>query len=325
MKKHRSLIIFSVILIFFLIFLAIISQGITFSQSQPEIRKISFLAGGKKGETWSKMEQGITQAASDYKVELTPVYLSKEDDVQEQIQMLEREVENGADAIVIAPVNSEDLEEPIRKAARSVPVVTIDSEIAGADDIPYIRCDNTALGETLSERMLNDPAKAEKPIALVSRNLSRTSCAERYQGAKSKLQEENVSFVEWPLPEDSTEAYNQLLTLLHGPSVSKVAAFDSDTSELVAKAEQELSPSGVTSVQIFGVGSTRQVVSYLEDHVISALGVQNEFNIGYLGLQKAVNILNKQSLQNTVIDYSIVNGEDLYTKENQRLLFPFSQ
>ena len=325
MKKYRSLIVFSVILIFYLIFLAIISQGITLSQAKTQIRKITFLEGGKKGETRSKMEQGITQAASDYKVELTPVYLSKENDAQEQIQMLEREVENGADAIVIAPVNSEDLEEPIRKASRSIPVIAIDSEIAGADDIPYICCDNIALGETLSERMLNDPAKIQKPIALVNRSLSRTSCAERYEGAKSKLQGENVSFVEWPLPEDSTEAYNQLLSLLRGSSVSKVAAFDSDTSELVAKAEQELSPSGVTSVQIFGVGSTRQAVSYLEDHVISALGVQNEFNIGYLGLQKAVNILNGQSLQNTVIDYSIVNGEDLYTKENQRLLFPFSQ
>ncbi len=45
---------------------------------------------------------------------------------------------------------------------------------------------------------------------------------------------------------------------------------------------------GVTTVDIFGVGRTNQVVSYLEEKVITSIGVQNEFNIGYLGVTTAV-------------------------------------
>ena len=65
-----------------------------------------FIARGIKTESWSTIEQGIEQAANDLNVEITSIYLSSENNVEEQVALLKREVQNGADAVMIAPVNS---------------------------------------------------------------------------------------------------------------------------------------------------------------------------------------------------------------------------
>ena len=44
------------------------------------------------------------------------------------------------------------------------------------------------------------------------------------------------------------------------------------------------------SVEIYGTGSTSKIISFLEDKVINATAIQNEFNIGYLGVKTAVSI-----------------------------------
>ena len=93
-----------------------LSGDSVWSPKQDETIQISFIARGKKTESWSTIEQGIEQAANDLNVEITPIYLSSENDASEQISLLNREVQNGADAVLIAPANSEDLRAPIEEA-----------------------------------------------------------------------------------------------------------------------------------------------------------------------------------------------------------------
>ena len=299
------------------------SSGPTaWNKKQKESYQISFIARGKKAESWSTIEQGVEQAANDLNVEITPIYLSSENNVGEQISLLRREVQNGADAVMIAPVNSTDLRAPIEAALEQVPVVAIESTVQELDGLPYIGCDNYALGKALGGEILLHGGKGKK-VAVLQSSLSCSSVAARYQGIVEVLQQNGIELSFWVIPDDPAQAYETAKQLLQDSSVNKAVALDGATLEALAKAEKDLSPPGVTTVEVYGVGRTNQVVSYLEEKVISSIGVQNEFNIGYLGVTEAVNrIKDVRGTGGTAVNFAIVNYADMYSPENQRLLFP---
>lgn len=321
MSKKKILVV-AIVFLLLGISLVRLSGDSVWSPKQDETIQISFIARGKKTESWSTIEQGIEQAANDLNVEITPIYLSSENDASEQISLLNREVQNGADAVLIAPANSEDLRAPIEEAQKHVPVVAIESTVAGMETLPYIGCDNVSLGQALGEEILASGGKGTK-VAILQSSLSCSSVKERYQGVLEVLQQYGMELGFWEIPDDPTQAYETAKTLLQRQDVNKAVALDGATLEAVARAEKELSPPGVTTVDIYGVGRTNQVVSYLEEKVITSIGVQNEFNIGYLGVEAAVDQIQGNEAESATINFAIVNSADMYSPENQRLLFPF--
>lgn len=145
MSKKKILVV-AIVFLLLGVSLVRLSGDSVWSPKQDETIQISFIARGKKTESWSTIEQGIEQAANDLNVEITPIYLSSENDASEQISLLNREVQNGADAVLIAPANSEDLRAPIEEAQKQVPVVAIESTVAGMETLPYIGATMSALG-----------------------------------------------------------------------------------------------------------------------------------------------------------------------------------
>ena len=106
-----------------------------------------------------------------------------------------------------------------------------------------------------------------------------------------------------------------------------MVALDGATLEAAAKAERDLKRAGGRQVEIYGLGRTDTVVSLLENGVISSLGVENEFNIGYLSIQTAVNQITRTnaSAPRTQVNFAIVDRTNMYNSDNQRLLFPLVQ
>ncbi|HAH78958.1 MAG TPA: LacI family transcriptional regulator, partial [Ruminococcaceae bacterium] len=57
--------------------------------------------------------------------------------------------------------------------------------------------------------------------------------------------------------------------------------------------------------------------------VISAVGVRNEYNIAYLGIKTAVVGIRRKKGENVQVNFIIADGTNLYSPENERILFPF--
>ena len=113
-----------------------------------------------------------------------------------------------------------------------------------------------------------------------------------------------------------------MLTGQNVPSV--VVAFDGSTLEVVAKAQRDLLAQGNRDfTDIYGIGRTNEAVALLEENIISSIAVQNEYNVGYLALQGAVDQINGKSVKGAVIQLAVVDNTNMYSSENQRLLFPF--
>ena len=116
--------------------------------------EISVIIRGKNTESWTTIKQGIDQAAKDLNCDVSFVTLSSENNTKEQVSLMQREIANGADAVVIAPVNTADLEQPVRAAMKSVPVVTMESTVATIPGLPCVSCDNYRLGCAIAGKLL---------------------------------------------------------------------------------------------------------------------------------------------------------------------------
>ena len=75
-------------------------------QEEEHIRQISYLyRSNSVDETQQAAKQGIDQAAKDYKCEITATAFDPAITAKEQKRLIEKEVENGAEAILIEPLD----------------------------------------------------------------------------------------------------------------------------------------------------------------------------------------------------------------------------
>lgn len=102
-------------------------------------------------------------------------------------------------------------------------------------------------------------------------------------------------------------------------------AEDADAEEAAAAWQGEASSreqEGKT-FRIYGIGNTLQTVTDLDNGLLQGFVYQNEFNMGYEGIQTLVDKEKKGYFTEQVnIKYKLVTQDTLYESDNERLLFP---
>lgn len=324
MKKRRKQISIILFLLLMLSFLLLLSDTL-WNEKDKRIYNISIITRGKNSESLMIMKQGIDQAASEMNVNISFVTLSEENNAVEQSELIEREIKNGVDAIIISPADYEKMTEPIENAMKKVPVILMESTVKSEHVLPSISCDNYKLGLSLGEEMVRI-GNTRRNVAIVKNDLECSSVKERYDGFMSVMDNTHNNCIFWDIPgETEADYYNEVKKLIEDNDVDAVVTFDAGMLEEVAEAKKDLSSVNKKKayVEIYGTGSTNKIISFLEDKIINATAMQNEFNVGYLGVKTAVYKINGKNIDNSAISSTVINSENMYSEENQRLLFPF--
>ncbi len=78
---------------------------------------------------------------------------------------------------------------------------------------------------------------------------------------------------------------------------------------------------------VFGIGSSTEVIYYLDTGVVECLVVPDEFNVGYQSLTEAAENMRHffRKMENHTLSYTVVHKEELFSKENQEIIFTMSQ
>ena len=324
MKKRRKQIAIILFVLLILSFLLLLSDTLL-NDKDKKTYNISIIVRGKNSESLMTMKKGIDQAASEMNVNINFITLSEENRVLEQTELIEEEIRNKADAIIIDPADYENMKEPIEKAMNKVPVILIESTVKSDRVLSSVSCDNYNLGVSLGKEMI-EMGNTRANIAIVKNNLECSSIKDRYDGFMSVMKDTENTFISWQfLGQEQQNYYFQAKKLLEDNAVDVVVIFDTGMLEMVAQEKKDLRSINKEKkfAEIYGTGSTNKIISFLEDKVISATGIQNEFNIGYLGVEAAVYRINGKDIKNNTISSTVINKRNMYSEENQRLLFPF--
>lgn len=268
-------------------------------------------------DEWGTLIQGIMQAEKDLKADVNYIYLSENDTAEDQIKAVNKEIREKSSGILMAAVNSEEIQKAMEKMLISVPIIFV--ETGAGDSYPVIRSDDYAMGKALGEAVLQDMEQTGTPgkVTIITENMERDSVSLRYKGIKDTLEHADQNVLISSLSGDfSAGLFEQIPYLI---------TLDKSTTERAAalwKESGQIRRKNGDICKIYGVGNTAQTVNALDNEDISLLVYQNEFNMGYQGLTCLVKNKKKEWIEkNTSIRYRTVTKESLYEDENERLLF----
>ena len=79
--------------------------------------------------------------------------------------------------------------------------------------------------------------------------------------------------------------------------------------------------------RIYGIGNSTEAAYYLDTGVVECLLVADEFNLGYQSLNEIAKELDDYlyHMQSIEVYHTIIRKEELFSEENQEILFTMSQ
>jgi ribose transport system substrate-binding protein len=153
--------------------------------------RVIVIPKGTTHQFWKTIHAGIVKAAEELgNVDVIWQGPQKEDDRLQQIQLVQNAIAAQVDGIVLAPLDSHALVDPVEAAvAKGIPVVIFDSGIDSSKIISYIATNNYH-GGVLAARRLAELLSGEGKIILLRYAVGSESTEQREKGFTDTLAKE---------------------------------------------------------------------------------------------------------------------------------------
>jgi len=273
---------------------------------------------------WTSVRSGADQAGQDLGVEIIWKGPSLETDIAGQIGIIEDNINRKVDAIVLAACDALALVPVIEKArAAGIPVITIDSDVNS--DIPkcFVATDNIAASIKAAD-VLSDLLGGSGNVAMIPFIPGATTNITREEGfAKGLEQHPGLKLVakQYSQGEVATAmAVTEDIVTAHQDLAGIFAANEAGT----VGCAQALKSRGLAGkIKLVGFDASPNELTALQDGTIDALIVQNPYQMGYMGVKLAVDVLNGKTIEKRFdTGVYVVTRDNLQSEEIQKLLNP---
>lgn len=296
----------------------LMAAAMLLEKNSKQYRKISVVIQDAEDTQWAAFRYGLKMAAQDQKVELVVASTADALTKEEQLNTIKREIELGADAVIVQPVPGDDLEQKLRHLEKKVPIMLVEYTAAKEREksqFPSVEPDHSAMGEALAEELKKDYCgnlsgkkygilmKADAPHAMNSRR----------QGVEKALQDTGI-VCSWVV-DGSVE---------NKPKVDIVIALDNNS---LIKAAEQAAANNLHGALVYGIGNSTQAAYYLDIGSVECLVVPDEFSVGYYSLTEAAERLRHffRGMKSRVVAYTVIRREELFEERNQEILFTMCQ
>lgn len=275
-------------------------------------------------EFWSALIGGAEMAAKEFSVDLDIVAPDAEEDYKRQNQLIEWAIKQKPDAIALSPADYSETTAMAKEIVKNkIKLVFIDSTVNENVQDALVATDNYLAGVKMGEYMKSF-IKEDTKIAIVGHVKTASTAIEREKGLRSGLGKDEKRIIEVVFCDSEfSKAYNLTTELLKKyPEVNMIAGLNEYSSVGAARAIKRLGLTG--KVKVIGFDSSIEEIELLEEGVFQGIIIQKSFNMGYLGIEEAVNLVKGTKIEKNVDSGSqLITKNNMYTEENQKLLFPF--
>jgi ribose transport system substrate-binding protein len=292
---------------------------------------IAVIPKGTTHEFWKSIHAGAVKAARELAAGGQPVNVVwkgplKEDDRAQQIDVVQTFATQGVGGIVLAPLDSKALAQPVEMAvAQGVPVVVIDSALESQKQASFIATDNFAGGKMGGQR-LGEALGGKGRIILLRYAVGSASTEAREAGFMEAIKQfKDIQILSedqhaGATRETALTASQNLLNRFKDQLDGVFTPNESSTAGMaLALKEQGLSG----KVKHVGFDCSPPLVEALQAGAIQGLVVQDPFNMGYLGVKACVNAaLGKPVDKKIDTPVKLVTPENIAQPEIQALLHP---
>lgn len=288
--------------------------------------KISVIVKKRDANYWTVVKMGAEAAGKEFGVNVDFNGPTDENDIAGQIQMVDEAINENVDALVLAASDYTKLVDVAEKAvSQNIPVIIIDSDIHSDRTKSFIGTDNIDAGKLLGETLIEKVGESCN-IAIMSFVKGAASSDQRDEGLLGVLNKHSSIKVLSSVYCNSDENIAEQLTkklVQDFPAIDAVICTNAYGTVGTARAIEKLGLSG--KVKVIGFDSTPEEVSFMEKDVIQALVIQNPFSMGYLGVKYALDAIKDVTIEKRINTGStVIDKENMYQPENQKLVFPFT-
>ena len=299
-------------------------------------KTIYFLTKILGNQYWSVVEQGAKKAAEELGVNLVVTGLASEAEIEKQVQQLQDAVSAKADAIVIGPVDSTAMANPVNDAFNSgIPIICVDTMINTENYSAALMTNNVEAGRTAAKELIarlkkvgtseTEPAQ----VAVQIGNSGSQTIIDRLQGFNE--------YWEANAPE-AWEILNNDIKVNDG-DITKAVGFTQDFLTAYPNLKAVFGPNNGSTVgfvtglkeanrtDIVMVGfdfSTEIETMIREGNFEVATVLQKQYLMGYEGVKTAFELANGNAPAEKLIDTGtmVVDIENIDSEEVQSVINP---
>lgn len=260
--------------------------------------------------------EGVESQANEYGWEAT--LLDPNNDIELQISQIKNQVTQGADAIVISPIDSEAVGTAINEcSSMGVPVFCIDRRGSG-DVVATLETDNVQVGRDMGNAILEDYEGQDINVLIIQGVLSDTPTLDRTAGVKEVLEKaENVTIVGEPSAgEYSNEAaMSTTKTYLQSEDVDVIFTCTDALVPGILSALDEAGYTGVVGednhIGVYSVDGAGETLDYIKAGKVDATFSQLPITLG-TDVVKTIN----QYLNDEEVEEKIYYSGDVVSQDN---------
>lgn len=273
---------------------------------------------------WDLVEKGAKEAAKEFHVNLTVYGPETEEDIDVQIDMVQKAIEKKPDAIILAAVDKDRLQPAAQKIKDAgIKLILVDSGLSESIEDCFVGTDNFTAAQMVGQNM-GRAMDGRGDIIIISHRMNTSTSVERREGFRFALKNfPDIQIVNEYDTGDSAQASMEktLEVLAENPEIDGIYATNQISAEGVTAA---LKKHGKPNIKFFAFDSSNIQNEALEQGYINGFAVQKPFNMGYMSVKAAV-----EAQAGTIRKKTIDTGCKFATQENmrdeeiQKLIYPF--
>lgn len=280
----------------------------------------------EKNDFWVQLLEGVRMAGLEYGLEIEIVAANQENAFEEQNELIYQAIAQRPDAIILVPSSRSETAVPAQKVRENgIPLILMDSEVENRGQVTLVATDNVEAGR-IQGRFMAEKLQKDSQIALVAHVKGSSTALDREQGVREGLGEYASNIVEVVYCDsDYDKAYELMNDILDRyPDLDMVAGLNEYSAVGAARAVIDRGLQG--QIQLVGFDSSLEEIRLLEQGIFEGIVIQNPYKMGYLAVEAAFRALNGEELpENIDSGAKLITSKELYTEENQKLLFIFSE
>ena len=267
-----------------------------------EMRDVVVMVKNSTAPFWISTMDGAKQAGEDFGVNVifkTPVDTAEGSGNEQQSQLCEEAIVSGADAVVIAPVDSEAIVPATKKINDAgIPVINLNTRISDAEQyVTFVGLENVNQGYDTAKVVL-EKMEGEGTIFIIEGSTGAQTSIDRVTGFEKALAEyPNIEVVAQQSANYSrADAMNVVQNLLQSyPDVDAIICCNDEMAMGTAEAVDAAGKTG--EILISGQDANDDAVGAVKEGKLFATSFGNPYMQGYTAVQAAVDVLEGKEVE----------------------------
>ena len=298
------------------------STDLIIKEHKNEVYPISVVIDDAKDENYVNFRKGMDLAAVELNADVSFITLYEKNYASQQLEMMLREQQDGARALIVSPVEETIIEEALTQKRITIPLILVHGELPADRVSSVVTTDYYEMGQQLAETVIAEQNQ-ELPVYLFSGNRENVATRRFRDGLSTTLSEAGFHVIRYM--KNSEDTFRKIMEELGYPGTEDavIIALDQESlSETASLLEDD--PALQPSVkELYGRGTTLTILNQLDRGTITGLSVTDEFSAGYLSVKRAVEAATNQvPLDQTILPSYYIEKEDLRRPEYEKMLYP---